>query len=707
MQPPHKGLWPAGDSAIARLFRSYDWAATPLGPLSSWPQSLRTTVDIMLNAPVNAMLFWGAQAILLYNDCFAQFIGDRHPGVFAQPVLQAFPEVAAFHQNVIARVMRGETLFYRDEPLSFSVAGTRRCIWADMTYSPVLDESNRPVAVLDIWVDTTERVRARERLVELAAENARTLAALRAREEELKLLNATLNTRMEQTARERDRLWELADDPFMISDKRGVWLAASPAWTRILGWEEDELVGRTSEWMEHPDDQLLTRREFARIAAGGAPSRFVNRFRTQDGSYRWFAWTGVADAELIYCVARDVTADKAKEQELAQAHTALRQSQKMEAIGQLTGGLAHDFNNLLNGITGSLQLMQRRLERGHAEDLSRYIDIAMFSAKRAAVLTHRLLAFARRQTLSPRIVDVNALVDDMSELIQRTIGPAISLCTQADPHLWAALCDANQLENALLNLAINARDAMPQGGELRIETCNLVLDEASRSRLVGLADAEPGDYVCISVSDNGVGMPADVASRAFEPFFTTKPLGLGTGLGLSMVYGFVRQSEGYIGLCSQEGKGTTITLYLPRHAGHASLPADDQAIEAPHASGETVLVVDDEPAVRTLVCERLRELGYRVLEAQDGPSAMRVLGTGAPIDLLITDVGLPGGMNGRQLADAALARQPALKVLFITGYAAHAVTGSQVLARGMHVLTKPFDLDALAVHVRALLEEGG
>ncbi len=386
--------------------------------------------------------------------------------------------------------------------------------------------------------------------------------------------------------------------------------------------------------------------------------------------------------------------------ELMAAEEQLRQSQKMEAVGQLTGGIAHDFNNLLTGITGSLELLSTRIAQGRLKDVDRYAMAAQGAAKRAAALTHRLLAFSRRQTLDPKPVDANRLVAGMEELVRRTVGPAVHVDVVSAGGLWPILVDANQLENALLNLCINARDAMPEGGRLTIETGNRWLDaRAAKER-----DLPPGQYVSVCVSDTGAGMTPEVIAKAFDPFFTTKPLGQGTGLGLSMIYGFVRQSDGQVRIYSEPGQGALVCLYLPRHLGEAEEPETPAELaEVSRAgAGETVLVVDDEPTVRMLVAEVLEELGYSALEAADGASGLKLLQSDVRVDLLVTDVGLPGGMNGRQMADAARLGRPDLKVLFITGYAENAVVGNGHLDPGMHVMTKPFAMEALATRIREL-----
>jgi PAS domain S-box-containing protein len=516
---------------------------------------------------------------------------------------------------------------------------------------------------------------------------------------ELAELNATLAQRVEEKTRERDRIWNVSQDLLVVTDRNGVWRTVNPAWTRTLGWSEAELLGRTSEWLEHPDDGGSTSAEVNNLIHGNHTVRFESRFRHKDGSYRWLSWTGVPDQDHIYAVARDVTAEKAAAERLKATEEALLQSQKMEAVGQLTGGIAHDFNNLLTGIVGSLDLLQTRLNQGRTDNFARYINAAMTSANRAAALTHRLLAFARRQPLIPKSVDANQLIVSLEDLLRRTIGETIDLQIVAPDNLWGTLCDPNQLESALLNLAINARDAMPDGGKLTIATSNARIDGVT-------ADApalSPGDYICINVTDTGTGMSAEVAGRAFDPFFTTKPIGQGTGLGLSMIYGFTRQSNGHATIDSKLGQGTSIKLYLPRH--HGDVPAEQaSAVKAAEhaATGETVLVVEDEPVVRGVILEMLGEQGYRTLEAVDGPSGLRILRANERIDLLVTDVGLPG-MNGRQLADQARETRPGLKILFITGYAESAAIADGFLQPGMEMITKPFDLENLSQRIRKMV----
>jgi PAS domain S-box-containing protein len=512
--------------------------------------------------------------------------------------------------------------------------------------------------------------------------------------EALAHLNDQLEALVRARTRERDGVWRTSQDLFVICGFDGICRSVNPAWGEALGYAASELVGAAFADFWHPEEAEANRAAFGSVTAGQIIRDRDLRMRAKDGTWRWYSWHCIPEEDEFYAAGRDVTERKQLEEQL-------RHSQKMEAVGQLTGGLAHDFNNLLTGIAGSLDLLQVRLAQGRLDQIDRYVTAAQGACKRAAALTHRLLAFSRRQTLDPRPTDVNRLVLGMEDLVRRTVGPGVTVEVVGAAGLWTTLVDPNQLESALLNLCINARDAMPQGGRLSVETANRWIDErAGRER-----DLVPGQYVSLCVSDTGTGMTPEVMARAFDPFFTTKPIGEGTGLGLSMIYGFAQQSGGQVRIYSEPGQGTMVCIYLPRHFG----PADEPDIAAgsmpaPRArEGETVLIVDDEPTVRMLVMEVLEDLGYVAIEAADAPSGLRVLQSGARVDLLVTDVGLPGGMNGRQLAEAGRGLRPRLKVLFITGYAENAFIGNGHLEPGMHVLTKPFAMDQLATRLRDLI----
>jgi len=1136
---------------IGRLISAFDWGATSVGPIESWPGYLRTTVSTILRSPVPIVTLWNADGIMIYNEAYSGFAAARHPRLIGSRVREGWPEVADFNDNVMKTVLSGGTLSYREQAFTLFRRGRAEPVWLDLDYSPVLDEQNRPAGVIAIVIEVTEKILAQRRLhaerkqfgqmfeqspsfmslkygpdhrteianpayyrlmgtrdilgrpvseafPEIAGQGftalldrayatgetqyATTAPLLvqrtagqaleerfidfvyqpirddngqiigifaqgndvtdRVRAERLAQDNdanfqavtqimpnhlwtagpdgavdwvndrATAyfgigdlkndgerwletvhpddragsglayrtaiqtgtpyemefrarrhdgayrwflaraipvrdadgaivrwvgtNTDIHErklaedaNTRDRDRFWQLSQDLLVVCDFEGVITAVNPAVTRILGWEEDDFVGHNILTFIHPDDLERSRAQLGRLLEGQPMLGFENRFRAMSGGYRVIAWAGVPEAGRIHSVGRDMTEERAARRDRERSWTlspvikviataegqvlavnpawtkllgwtdadsvgrhvndflapegleqglrgleqlghgqtmidyetvsrtksgerrriswttmpeggilyafgrdvtaerqaaaalaasradrdriwnttndlmgvagqdfylksvnpawsrllgydektllerpfldfvaetdrprvlawmaqlargegvakfedrlvhadgqtsliawnaeplgdtvyvvgrnvteqrrveeALRQSQKMEAVGQLTGGIAHDFNNLLQGITGSLDRLESRLAQGRLSDLNRFIAGAKASANRAAALTHRLLAFSRRQPLDPKPVSANPLIASMEDLLRRTMGEQIALDLILAPDLWPTLCDPHQLENAVLNLAINGRDAMPAGGTLTIETCNCALDEGAPfwSR-----DMRPGDYVCVNVSDTGIGMSADTIEKAFEPFFTTKPIGQGTGLGLSMIYGFVRQSEGSTKISSELGRGTSLRLFLPRYTGE--LPVEDLRDAGPAellaGDGETVLVIEDEPVVRGLIVEVLADLGFAALEATDGPSGLEILQSDRRIDLLISDVGLPG-LNGRQLADAARQLRPGLKVIFMTGYAEVAASAQGFLEPGMALITKPFALSDLASKVRATFKD--
>jgi len=520
---------------------------------------------------------------------------------------------------------------------------------------------------------------------------------------------------------------ESIDPMIWTTDANGLAVFRNQRWFEWTGFPQDHVSTDVRPAIIHPDDQARESEIWDRALKTGEPYECDFRMHHHSGEYRWVTsrakamrdeagriqeWYGVCldihDQVLVQTGLRDLneTLERRVAEEMARradAEDALRQAQKMEAVGQLTGGLAHDFNNLLTAIAGALELISDRVAQGRFDALARLIGVADGATRRAAALTQRLLAFSRRQTLDPKATDLNALVLGMADLIGRTVGPTIDLKLELAPDLWRVMIDPNQLESALLNLCINARDAMPEGGELKIKTSRHDLDAAEAEA----QNLQPGSYVWLCVIDTGTGMPPEVIERAFDPFFTTKPLGGGTGLGLSMVYGFARQSGGHARIISEVGRGTTLCVYLPRDltASEETAPTDD--IEAANrvALGGTILVVDDEAAVRALIAESLQEAGYEVLEAEDGEAGLRILRSPAVISLLVTDVGLPGGMNGRQMADAARTSRPDLKVLFITGYAEGQVMAKAATEPGLRILSKPFPLQVLVSKVAEILAE--
>jgi PAS domain S-box-containing protein len=519
--------------------------------------------------------------------------------------------------------------------------------------------------------------------------------------EALRRLNQTLEKRVAQSTADRNRMWTLSTDVMMVGGLDGTINSVNPAWTQLLGWKESDLLGANFLDFVVDEERARLESELSALSRGTAPKLIEFGMRTAGGGNRRIEWSAVGANDLLQAVGRDVTAEREAEAALRKAEEALRHSQKMEAIGQLTGGIAHDFNNMLTAIIGSMEILKRRIRAGRYEDMQSFMDGAIGAANRAASLTHRLLAFARRQPLDPKAVGVNQLIRGMEELLRRTLGEAITLKIDLAPENWPALTDAHQLENAILNLAINARDAMPGGGTLSITTRREVLE---RNERFGQEEIEAGDYVVVCVGDTGVGMSSETLKKVFEPFFTTKPIGQGTGLGLSMIYGFAKQSRGHVRIESAEGEGTIFRLYLPRYKGNVEARSDAPAREAATGDGEAVLVIEDDSAVRLIISDVLRDLGYACIEASDGQSALPMLTSNTPLDLLITDVGLPG-LNGRQIAEIARRHRPNLKILFVTGYAEHATGHAPFLESGMEMVTKPFALDALALKIREMIHK--
>ncbi len=552
-----------------------------------------------------------------------------------------------------------------------------------------------------------DRLRRLPGAVRRALNEAADRAARERAERRLEDINVHLESIIDERTGERDRIWRLSQDLFAVFDLDGRVLSANPAWKTVLGISPAAVEGRLNRDLKYPEDRDIVIRPIDRDGEGETET--MVRYSHRDGGFRWIAWRATRPHNgRVFAVGRDVTEAKMQAEVMARTQEQLRQSQKMEAIGQLTGGVAHDFNNLLTVIIGNLELLQRREAAVMSPRGRTAVENAMSGAKRAARLTSSLLAFARRHPLAPKSIDANAQISGMSDLLDRSLTEKVEVETVLAPDLWRTNADANQLEAAILNLALNSRDAMPEGGRLTIETCNVVLD-AQYCRDNAEAEPVPGDYVGIHVTDTGHGMDAATAARAFDPFFTTKGIGHGTGLGLSQVYGFVKQSGGHIKIYSRPGGGTTISVYLPRlvEAQPAETAVPDQPGGAvPHGS-ETILVVEDEDSVRAHSTATLRELGYRVLEAPDGPAALEVIAAHPEIRLLLSDLGLPKGMDGDRLATIARQCLPGVKVLFVSGHARGIVANDDALPAGTGLITKPFTFQGLGRRVRALLDQGG
>lgn len=550
--------------------------------------------------------------------------------------------------------------------------------WAHVLIDPIRDDGGNLVGFAKVTRDITERKQAQE--------------ALRQSETHFRLL-----------------VQGVIDYAIFMLDTTGHVTNWNAGAQRMKGYAAEEIIGEHFSRFYTNEDR-----------AAGIPMRGL-RTAEQTGKFETEGWRLRMDGTRFWAsvvidairdtdgtligfakVTRDITERKKAQEALEETRAALFQAQKMEAVGQLTGGITHDFNNLLQAIGGSLEIIQQRLAAGRG-DVERYVTAAQTSVDRAAALTRRLLAFARRQPLKPERTDLKALVDGLRDMIERSVGETVRVETRLAPELWPIWADANQVEAALLNLAINARDAMPDGGRLTVQGANTHLDEAAVASEAGM---QPGNYVMLEVADTGTGMPPEVRARAFEPFFTTKPIGQGTGLGLSQIYGFARQSGGCVRIASTVGRGTSVTLYLPRYQGAETASSPEKAPDRPPlpVTG-TVLVVEDEAIVRMLLVEALREQGSTVLEAEDGNAALTILASPTGIDLLVTDVGLPG-ISGQQIAETARSMRPHLKVLFLTGYAGNADTDKEVLGPCTRLLGKPIAIDQFLAQVYEILGEG-
>jgi PAS domain S-box-containing protein len=641
-----------------------------------------------------AMLESSEHRIVLANAAYQRLVGDRP--LLGLTVAQALPD--AVEQGYLQIL---DTVFQTNEPYFSTGAkydvrpvlgGESSERYVDFVYQPLSDLAGRVTGIFVEGTDVTERVRADE--------------ALRASEINLKEANAALESRIQERTSEllaREALirtfYEHSSECHAVLGTDGsgtfIYREINPATLKLYGKTREEVINHSLGEVLAPKAAEELRRNLQACLNANAPYRYE---RVQGEGIVEAVATLVpfefGTEQRIIVSAREVTERRRLEHQLLQ-------SQKMEAVGQLTGGLAHDFNNLLTGVIGSLELVQSRVAQGRLQDLDSYLAAGQGAARRAAALTHRLLAFSRRQTLDPKPVDANRLISDLVDLIRRTVGPQITVEVVGAVGLWTTRVDPNQLENALLNLCINARDAMPNGGKITIETANRWID--GRTSLA--RELSEGQYISVCVSDSGCGMSPEVLARAFDPFFTTKPLGEGTGLGLSMIYGFARQSGGQVRLYSEPSKGTMACIYLPRWLGAEAQAEDTSPVRMSllKGQGETVLIVDDEPTIRLLVAEVLQDLGLQGIESCDGVSALKILESEQRIDLLVTDVGLPNGLNGRQLADAARVLRPGLKVLFITGYAENAVFGHGVLPTGFAVLTKPFEMNMLANRILSIL----
>ena len=671
--PDAHASFEGGEDFNARL-RNHDWSATPLGARATWPDALKTIADMMWASPFAMCAGWGPELTLVYNAAYTDFLAGRHPAALGRPIGEVWHDVWDAIAPLIARAMAGERVHHTDMHLAMTRKGFAEDTYWTFAYSPLRD-GGTVAGFLNVAIETTAGVLAGQR------RNA-SEANLRAR-------NDTLEQQVAAGTEERNRIWQVSRDILMVSDLDGVWLSVNPAVTHILGWREDEVVGRTSAWLRHPDDQAVTQAQMARLAAGEAVA-FENRFRTRAGDHRWMAWTAVPFDNRVYAVARDVTAEREQAANLHQAEEALRQSQKMEAVGQLTGGVAHDFNNLLTVIKSSTDLLKR--PNLTEERRIRYIGAISDTVDRASRLTGQLLAFARRQALKPEVFAACDSVRALSDMVGTLTGSRIAVRASLPSDRCFVLADPSQFDTALVNMAVNARDAMDGAGRLTLSVQAVHELPALRSH-----PAVPGPHVAVSLEDTGSGIAADQLDRIFEPFFTTKGVGKGTGLGLSQVFGFAKQSGGDIAVDSTPGQGTTFTLYLPRVA------APEQSREAPELEaladghGVRVLVVEDNVDVGLFAVQTLADLGYETVLAPDSESALGELAKDADrFDVVFSDVMMPG-MSGIDLGQAIRRLHRDLPVVLTSGY-------SHVLAQkgthGFELLHKPYSVEQLSQVLR-------
>ena len=608
---------------------------------------------IITNLLDGSITSWNPAAERLFGFTAAEAIGQSINIIVP-------PDRRAEVRDIIERAGRGDHIQHHE---TSRVCKDGRHVEVSLSISPILSVAGKIIGISKTVHDITERKQTRQAL--------------------------------DQEIEERRRIFETSNDLILVTDTGGNFIQVSPSVTAILGYQPSDMIGHSAVEFIHPDDLEHTRKEMRAARRGQSKRSFETRYVDNKGKAVALNWTGTwsEPVQRHFFIGRDLTEKQAAEAQL-------RHAQRMDAVGQLTGGVAHDFNNILTVITGTIGILREAV--ADQPQLVTIADLIDEAAERGANLTKHLLAFARKQPLQPLEIDVNALVLESAKLLHPTLGKHIEIAPLLAEDAWTALVDPSQLTTAVLNLALNARDAMPNGGKLTIETGNIVLDESYANMHSELA---PGNYVMIAVSDTGSGIPAALLERVFEPFFTTKEVGRGTGLGLSMVFGFVKQSGGHVKIYSEEGLGTSVKIYLPRATGPQQTTAEALVSGTVEGGKETILVVEDDTMVRRYVMTQIESLGYTTLEAANASEALRIVDEAPAIDLLFTDVIMPGGMNGRQLVEEALRRRPSLKTLYTSGYTENAIVHHGRLDSGVLLLVKPYRKAELARMIRLALAD--
>ena len=672
----------AGGGAATRLILARDWRDHPLGPPERWPATFKSTLSLLLNSPESMILCWEAEELFFFfNETYFPLLGPRLPWAMGARMDEVWADAWQQARPIIDDAFAGNSQRFVDLPWKLDTDRGAAETWWSFSYSRVLDEHGAIVGLFIFTNETTQRVLADR--------------ALRASRAELEELNADLARQVAQRTAERDHMWNASPDLLVVVTPEGRYLAVNPAWTDILGYEAHELIGTNALALVHPDDLSATTKALAAARAGTMPT-FENRFRHKAGGYRWLQWVAAPGQSDVFAIGRHVTDAKEAEQQLRKATEQLNQAQKMEAIGQLTGGVAHDFNNLLTIIRGSVELLKRPALSSDKRD--RYIDAIGDTAERAAKLTGQLLAFARRQALTPELIDVGDVVGGITDMVQTLIGAHVTLTVTVPETTCLAEVDRSQFETAIVNLAINARDAMDGAGALRIVVAPVAEIPSLRGH-----HGMPGEFVSVSVIDDGAGIDADALPHIFEPFFTTKGVGKGTGLGLSQVIGFAKQSGGDIAVDSEPGRGTTFALYLPRVTDGRTTTDMVEDDDPADGHGACVLLIEDNEEVGRFATTALNELGYESVLATNAVTALAMLeADAARFDVVFSDVVMPG-MNGVECAQRIRTHHPGLPIVLTSGYAHVLAENAQ---HGFELLHKPYSIEQLSRTLRRAVSRG-